>query len=295
MNKLYCIYFLLDPIDYKIRYIGQTYRGASARYLDHIALCRDSEGTHKTNWIKSLRNSGKLPILFIYEYLDDYNKLWNREQEVIKEMRELGCNLVNATDGGPGVKGRKNSPEQSKRLSESQIKRFQKEEERAKTSLQQINYIKNHPEERIRLSTQAVNAYNNLSEQQKTEINFKRSESLLEYYSIPENLENLCKVRQDSWDSDDGTRRNSVSQQMIKRFEDPKERQKQSDIQNKRYEDPNERKRMSDAIRLACSTPAAKEVKSKVSSQRWANKTPEERIAWGKKISEGRMRNKRLS
>ena len=122
------IYGLADPESKEIRYIGKSER-VNQRFKDHL---NDKSKTHKVNWITSLRRRGFVPDLVILEEILGAVDWQAREIFWIKKAKELGCRLVNSTDGGDGVlnlsgegkermlktwKGRKHKPETLLKLS----------------------------------------------------------------------------------------------------------------------------------------------------------------------------------
>ena len=97
------IYILIDPRDYKIRYVGQT-NNIKIRYNSHI--CDINSNTHKSKWIKSLKNLGFRPkIVVIGEYTKDTIDVW--EMFWITYYRQCGYELTNYGDGGKTRKGYK--------------------------------------------------------------------------------------------------------------------------------------------------------------------------------------------
>jgi hypothetical protein len=63
------------------------------------------------NWLHLLKRKSLRPIISLVESVaaDDYEKA---EKKWIAHCRSIGCDLVNATDGGEGGLGRKHSPEE---------------------------------------------------------------------------------------------------------------------------------------------------------------------------------------
>jgi hypothetical protein len=105
MNKVK-IYTLEHPITGEIRYIGQTIQELNVRLSQHCAIYRkNNHGSHKKHWVKSLLDDGLKPIIRVLDEcnLDDY---YDTEQYWIEQFKNWGFRLVNATDGGPGTKGR---------------------------------------------------------------------------------------------------------------------------------------------------------------------------------------------
>lgn len=110
------IYMLADPIDSRIRYVGKT-DNLTGRYRSHCST--QNRQDHRANWLNKLRSLNLKPIMQIIEECDETNWV-ERETYWIKYYREvLGCDLVNATDGGEGTVGWTQSEETRRKLSES--------------------------------------------------------------------------------------------------------------------------------------------------------------------------------
>jgi group I intron endonuclease len=111
------IYTLTDPRDLRIRYVGQC-SDVKQRFGSH---CRKQKGNnYRTNWLTLLRSLNLKPIMQVIEECDESN--WaERETYWIKYYRNLGCDLVNATEGGEGTKGYKLSEEHSQKLHSANI------------------------------------------------------------------------------------------------------------------------------------------------------------------------------
>ena len=105
------IYILIDPRDDNVRYVGKS-DNPSIRFNRHI---RDRAHTHKTNWIKQLSELGLLPKIKIIDEVPIEN--WQHwERYYISYYRNIGCKLVDITEGGLGCvntfwKGKKRSDE----------------------------------------------------------------------------------------------------------------------------------------------------------------------------------------
>lgn len=92
------IYSLKDPITKEIRYIGKSNNPERRLLAFHIPQAR-LKRTHKECWIYSLIKNNQCPIIEILEETD--NEHWSeREKYHINYYRELGCDLVNGTNGG---------------------------------------------------------------------------------------------------------------------------------------------------------------------------------------------------
>ena len=103
----YKIYFLIDPRNGDIRYVGKTTKKLSYRLMNgHM---QDSSRTHKTNWIKSLKKEELLPEIKLVKICENENKCNYAERFYIKlfgRKDKGGGILVNATNGGEGTAGR---------------------------------------------------------------------------------------------------------------------------------------------------------------------------------------------
>lgn len=126
------IYALVCPLSDTVRYVGKSIH-PEKRYYQHLW---DKSKSHKTNWIKSLAESGLTPKLLILEEVMGSNWV-EAEQRWIQHYKALGIKLTNLTEGGegaPGVevgeetreklrqlhRGKPKSPEHVKKVSEAQ-------------------------------------------------------------------------------------------------------------------------------------------------------------------------------
>lgn len=90
----YSIYYLSDNTE-KIRYIGLTCKKLSHRLRVH--LNDERHNFHKINWVK--KNKENIKIVLIEDNLSlEEAKL--AEIQYIYNLKKLGSNLLNATDGG---------------------------------------------------------------------------------------------------------------------------------------------------------------------------------------------------
>src|ERR1035437_1197902 len=91
------IYELTDPITNQPRYVGKT-NNLSYRLYSHT---HKKENTHKGNWIQSLKNKGKQPIIQVIDEVDEEEwKFW--ERRYISLYKSWGFCLTNGTIGGDG-------------------------------------------------------------------------------------------------------------------------------------------------------------------------------------------------
>jgi hypothetical protein len=110
------IYVLCEP-DGEIRYIGKTVKPLSARLASHISEARRGFVfiSHRLNWLRSVLSTGFLPVIQLIGEADGDG--YSDEQAWIAYGRSEGWRLVNDTDGGKGVLGRKHSAESIKKMS----------------------------------------------------------------------------------------------------------------------------------------------------------------------------------
>jgi len=93
------VYSLSCPVTNSIRYIGISVN-SRRRYSAHI--CETSSYSHKSNWIKGLRNKNLKPVLgIIDEVLDEEAGFW--EQHYISLFKSWGFRLTNGTNGGDTI------------------------------------------------------------------------------------------------------------------------------------------------------------------------------------------------
>ena len=93
------IYSLSDPDTNEIRYIGKT-NNLKYRLWAHIHEAKyDLRNQHKCNWIKTLLNKDKKPIIEIVEEVS-MNDWQSREIYWISQFTAWGFNLINKTKGG---------------------------------------------------------------------------------------------------------------------------------------------------------------------------------------------------
>ena len=108
-NSVTLIYVLKDPETMQVRYVGKTVNSLIARLGQHIYDSKKSKN-HRAYWIKKIIDSGKMPII---EQIDSctWKDSVGMETYYIQKYKNLGCNLVNETDGGEGTLGHKVSKE----------------------------------------------------------------------------------------------------------------------------------------------------------------------------------------
>lgn len=94
------IYILIDPSEQQVRYVGKC-NDPNERYKAHKNGARDI-GTHKRNWVESLKRKGLKPIMEIVDNIPIGEwQFWERWW--IGYFKSLGFKLVNYTEGGDGT------------------------------------------------------------------------------------------------------------------------------------------------------------------------------------------------
>ena len=111
------IYVLKHPETLEVRYVGKTVRSLSRRLGNHIANAKGNKhNKHLSNWIISILNLGKRPIIELVETCP-YNIWQQREQFWISQFP----NLINLTEGGDGCKGFIHCPETIEKIRKAKL------------------------------------------------------------------------------------------------------------------------------------------------------------------------------
>jgi hypothetical protein len=95
------IYVLIDPRDGSIRYVGKTSRLLEVRLSVHMGPPPPKSDGRRDRWVRKLRRLGMRasiePVQFVPDdFADEAERYW------IAYFRNIGCDLVNGTDGGTG-------------------------------------------------------------------------------------------------------------------------------------------------------------------------------------------------
>jgi hypothetical protein len=126
------IYALCEPNSEIIRYVGKTANSPEQRLRSHLAPSSLKPKNHRTDWLRSLVKQGLKPALFVLEETTD--DCWQEaECRWIAQLRSLGCDLVNSTNGGDGVSG--NKPSEATKQLLSSIHKGRPRSEQAKRSI----------------------------------------------------------------------------------------------------------------------------------------------------------------
>lgn len=114
-SNTYKIYTLSAPDQEQVRYIGMTCQSINKRLNHHVNV---SYPCHKTNWIKSLKLNGLLPVINIIDEGLMHDEAAYMEQQYIKLFKASGAKLTNMTKGGTGTPGHKVTDEAKQKLKE---------------------------------------------------------------------------------------------------------------------------------------------------------------------------------
>lgn len=120
MSEITFIYALKEPCSGIVRYIGKS-DNVSNRVRAHLEEAKNSKKhSHRLHWLRGLISKEKVPQI---EILEEVKKTEWSEREIywIKWFRDIGCLLVNSTNGGEGNSGLKHSPEALERIRSAQV------------------------------------------------------------------------------------------------------------------------------------------------------------------------------
>lgn len=130
MNDSY-VYTLVDPRNNLPFYVG---KGRGERCNAHVAEAKYyvKRKSLKLNKIRKLLRLGMMPIVVKVEENVSDKQAIDLECLLIAEMRDIGFQLTNMTDGGDGAQGYKHTEEHKRWASETQIGRVFSEETKQK-------------------------------------------------------------------------------------------------------------------------------------------------------------------
>ena len=132
MSCVYALVLASAPDDY--RYIGRTSYPVNRRLSDHWSQARSGRNTHQYKWMRKALLDGEVVQVVVLEDGLSHEESVEREIYFIKEFREKGHRLTNATDGGEGVLGQVVSLETRERLRQANLGNKLSPETRAKIS-----------------------------------------------------------------------------------------------------------------------------------------------------------------
>jgi hypothetical protein len=110
IRTAYTFYFLHDPEDENIGYVGMTTETIQSRVRRHVGEAMQgthSPNSHKNVWLRELLNRGARPYAKVLEMtaFPDQVQAGAREAYWIAHMQEKGATLLNMTSGSPGSPG----------------------------------------------------------------------------------------------------------------------------------------------------------------------------------------------
>lgn len=193
------IYVLKHPDTLEIRYVGKTVRSLSRRLGNHIANAKGNKhNKHLSNWILSILNTGKRPIIELIEECD--NSVWEeRERYCISQY----SNLINLTEGGDGCVGFIHDQETINKLRLINLGRKHTEEFKKAMSkrLKGVPHFKEHSAKIARANTgkkASEETRERLSESHKgiaqsEESKRKRSETIKAWWAKRKSSEDIVK------------------------------------------------------------------------------------------------------
>lgn len=121
------IYALADPETGRIRYCGKTTRTKAQRMSCHKADAYRFKRRHVCNWLRTVFDGGREPRFIVCEQIDLSGRsrpeqliaINAAERRWIEQLKLLGFELTNATNGGDGCHGRVVSAETRRKAAAS--------------------------------------------------------------------------------------------------------------------------------------------------------------------------------
>lgn len=118
--KIYC---LIDPVTFKIRYIGRTKNSLSTRLQGHLTKSKLKK-THRDYWIQSLMRNGRIPIIKTITVCNGWKESHDMERRYISIGIKYKFPLTNHDDRGEGEKNKKITAKQRKQISETLKRKY---------------------------------------------------------------------------------------------------------------------------------------------------------------------------
>lgn len=109
MKRIARIYTLVDPVNGKVFYVGQTISSLSSRLSSHVRDVKKNPQWAKSKRIRKIMDAGLRPLIYEVATLQDFTKqeLRDTEQAWI-DFYKLGhkgvTNLADSTSGGSGTR-----------------------------------------------------------------------------------------------------------------------------------------------------------------------------------------------
>jgi len=121
------IYALAEPDTQNVRYCGKTIKQMPIRMDGHRRDAYTKFHRHSCNWLREVYEAGEEPVIMVCEEIDladlprtEQLRLLNEaETRWIYQLKALGFDLTNATNGGDGCHGRVVSDETRKKAANS--------------------------------------------------------------------------------------------------------------------------------------------------------------------------------
>jgi hypothetical protein len=132
------IYTLSCPDTKEIRYVGKTIKTLKARLQHHISTSKKRKN-YNANWIKSITNNNKEPVIELVEECD-LNEWEFWEKYWISQFKNWGFKLTNYTNGGQGPHGRITKKETKEKISKALKGRIFSKKTKEKMSKSRIGY-----------------------------------------------------------------------------------------------------------------------------------------------------------
>lgn len=98
------IYYLICPIDGKVKYVGKT-KHPETRYKQHVKKL-DKLMTPKRIWLEGLFAENLMPIMKVVEEVPDGKNAREREQYHVTKNQDTILNIHNPAKGAKAFKGR---------------------------------------------------------------------------------------------------------------------------------------------------------------------------------------------
>jgi len=99
-----------------IRYVGVTKKTLRQRFLEHVSKANRGDHTPLCHWIRKLSAAGLKPRIILLEQSPQRDQC---ERKWIAKLHQEGCDLLNLTDGGDGMRGLQFSEEHRRRIGEA--------------------------------------------------------------------------------------------------------------------------------------------------------------------------------
>lgn len=119
------IYTLIDPVYFKIRYIGRTTQSLNKRLVGHISKSKLKK-THKDYWIQSLLKKGFIPRIKELKVVDGWSYSHEVEKNYIKKALKYNFKLTNHDDRGEGCKNKIITDSQKLKISNTLKYKYEK-------------------------------------------------------------------------------------------------------------------------------------------------------------------------